>query len=529
MISNCLPIDAALRTRARRVIPGGMYGHLNVARLPEGYPQFFARAEGATLWDVDGNSYVDFMCAYGPMVLGYGNREVEAAAEAQRHLGDVMTGPSERLVELAEKLVGMVAHADWALLQRNGTDATTLCVVIARAATQKRKILVARGAYHGSAPWCTPHPTGTTAEDKVHLVPYDYNDVASLQAAAAVGRGRHRRRDRLGVQARLWQGPGAADASVRARRPPALRRDRRGVDPRRRARGLPARSRRQLADGRRASPTSPPIRKAIANGYTLAAVTGSDKFRDAASSVFMTGSFWCGAASMAAALKTLEIFERDDTIAHMERMGRKLRDGLAAQAKTHGQALKQTGPVQMPTVLFADDPELEKGKLFVDRGAARRRLAASAAQHVPVGRPHRRRHRSRAAGDRRRDGRRAQELRARLMFAEDKEKGGPGSAVTRPIPSPEALDGFLEILGDAEGDLLRRLDLDGLAGRRVAAHACRTIAHLKDAEARDADLVALLEVLHDQTDEVVEGSRSRPSSSCPSSRPTRPRPSTAGR
>ncbi len=184
MISNSLPNDAALRTRAERVIPGGMYGHLNVARLPPGYPQFFARAEGATLWDVDGNAYVDFMCAYGPMVLGYCNREVEEAASAQRSLGDVLTGPSERLVELAERLVGMVAHADWALFQRNGTDATTLCVVVARAATKKRKILVARGAYHGSAPWCTPHPTGTTAEDRVHLVHYDYNDVASLVAAA---------------------------------------------------------------------------------------------------------------------------------------------------------------------------------------------------------------------------------------------------------------------------------------------------------------------------------------------------------
>src|SRR6478736_8672936 len=75
---------------------------------------------------------------------------------------------------------------------------------------------------------------------------------------------------------------------------------------------------------------------------------------------------------------------------------------------------------------------------------------------------------------------------------------------TRPIRTPEASDRFLEILGDAEGDLLRRLDLDRLAGRRVAAHARRTIADLKDAEARDADLVALLEVLDDQTDEVVE-------------------------
>ena len=58
------------------------------------------------------------MCSYGPMVLGYGNREVEAAAAAQRALGDCLNGPSERLVELAEKLVGMVAHADWALFQR---------------------------------------------------------------------------------------------------------------------------------------------------------------------------------------------------------------------------------------------------------------------------------------------------------------------------------------------------------------------------------------------------------------------------
>src|SRR5258707_15643081 len=100
MISNSLPNDAALQTRAQRVIPGGMYGHLNVARLPPGYPQFFSRAEGATLWDVDGNAYVDFMCAYGPMVLGYGNREVQDAASPQRALGDGRTGPAGRRAEM---------------------------------------------------------------------------------------------------------------------------------------------------------------------------------------------------------------------------------------------------------------------------------------------------------------------------------------------------------------------------------------------------------------------------------------------
>jgi glutamate-1-semialdehyde 2,1-aminomutase len=363
MISNSLPVDAALRMRAGRVIPGGMYGHLNVARLPPGYPQFFARAEGATLWDVDGNAYVDFMCAYGPMVLGYGNKEVEAAADAQRALGDVLTGPSERLVELAEKLVGMVAHADWALFQRNGTDATTLCVVIARAATKKRKIMVAHGAYHGSAPWCTPHPNGTTAEDRIHLVHYDYNDIESLHAAAASVEG-----DLAGVIASAFKHDYGKDQQL--------------ADP------AFARAVRKLCDDTGAAlilddvrggfrlnlggswetvgvqPDLSAFSKAIANGYTLAAVTGSDKFRDAASNVFMTGSFWCGAASMAASLKTLEIFQRDDSIAHMTRMGQRLRDGLTAQAKAHGQVLHQTGPVQMPQILFEDDKDVERGRLF---------------------------------------------------------------------------------------------------------------------------------------------------------------------
>jgi len=363
MLSNSLPKDAALRTRARKVIPGGMYGHLNVARLPAGYPQFFARAEGATLWDVDGNAYVDFMCAYGPMVLGYGNREVEEAAAAQRALGDVLTGPSERLVELAEKLVGMVAHADWALFQRNGTDATTLCVVIARAATKKRKILVARGAYHGSAPWCTPHPNGTTAEDRIHLVHYDYNDVESLVAAARSVEG-----DIAGVIASAFKHDYGKDQEMPTRAfAQAVRKlcDEAGaaliLD------DVRAGFRLDLGGSWQTVGVKPDLAaysKAIANGYTLAAVTGSDEFRDAASAVYMTGSFWCGAASMAAALKTLEIFQRDNTIARIEALGNRLRDGLAAQAKAHGLVLKQTGPAQMPTVLFADDPDVEKGRLF---------------------------------------------------------------------------------------------------------------------------------------------------------------------
>src|SRR5271155_5245797 len=79
--------DQALRERAKRVIPGGMWGHMTAARLPPEYPQFFARGQGARLWDVNGREYIDFICGYGPTVLGYRDPDVEAAVAEQAKLG----------------------------------------------------------------------------------------------------------------------------------------------------------------------------------------------------------------------------------------------------------------------------------------------------------------------------------------------------------------------------------------------------------------------------------------------------------
>lgn len=120
----------------------------------------------------------------GPIILGHRNTLVDAAALSQIQAGDCLNGPTAHAVELAELLVETVPHADWALLQKNGTDATTNCVTIARGATKRRKVLVAKGAYHGAVPWCTPSIIGVTAEDRAHLIHYVYNDVESLTAAA---------------------------------------------------------------------------------------------------------------------------------------------------------------------------------------------------------------------------------------------------------------------------------------------------------------------------------------------------------
>ncbi len=125
--------DRALRERAEAVIPNGMYGHQSVRALPDNFPQFFSKAKGARLWDADGAEYLDFMCGYGPNLLGYAHPKIDAAAARRQQLGDAMTGPAPVMVELAEKFVSMIGHADWAIFCKNGTDATTMAMMAARA------------------------------------------------------------------------------------------------------------------------------------------------------------------------------------------------------------------------------------------------------------------------------------------------------------------------------------------------------------------------------------------------------------
>lgn len=352
--------DRMWRERAARVIPGGMYGHESTLLLPDGYPQFFSRVEGAHLWDVDGNRYVDFMCAYGPNLLGYLHPEVEAAAAAQAKLGDVMTGPSPIMVELAEALTSMIGHADWAMFCKNGTDATTTAVTIARAHTGKRKILVATGAYHGAAPWCTPRPAGVLPEDRAHIIYYTYNDPESLAAAVKAADG-----DLAGIVASAFRHDSFHDeealdgAYARACRAHC---DAQGalllVDEVRAGFRL-ARDCSWSAAG--VDPDISCWGKLIANGHPISAVLGSDRAREAASSVFVTGSFWFAAVPMAAALKTLELIRTTNYLEKTQTLGRRLREGLQQQGAAHGFTLRQTGPAQMPQIMFEDDPDFRIG------------------------------------------------------------------------------------------------------------------------------------------------------------------------
>jgi glutamate-1-semialdehyde 2,1-aminomutase len=356
-------VDRQLRERARAVIPGGMYGHQNTGPLPDAYPQFMRGGRGARVWDVDGNEYVDLMCSYGPVVLGHQHPAVEAAAAAQAAQGDCQNGPGPVMVDLAELLVRTVRHADWAMFAKNGTDATTMCCTIARAQTGRRKILVARGAYHGSAPWCTPRPAGTTPEDRANLGHYTFNDLASAHAAAAEAGD-----DLAGIMVSPFKHDAGYDQEL--------------VDPAF-ARGL-----RALADATGAALILDDVRcgfrlhlggswepvgvdpdlsawsKAIANGRALAAVLGNDAFRRGAQQVFVTGSFWFSAVPMAAAIATIGALKDEDAVQAMHQAGDALRDGILAQARAWDLAVNYTGPPVMPYLTFPGDQNHELAGVF---------------------------------------------------------------------------------------------------------------------------------------------------------------------
>jgi glutamate-1-semialdehyde 2,1-aminomutase len=352
--------DRALRERAAAVIPGGMYGHQSAALLPDDYPQFFSKGEGAHIWDADGNRYLDLMCAYGPNLFGYANPQIDATFVRQLGIGDTMTGPTALIVELAEALVGMVSHADWALFCKNGTDATTMALTVARAHTRRKAVIRAKGAYHGAAPWCVPRPAGTLESDRAHQISCDYNDVASLEAAAAAA----------GEDlACIFAAPFKHDAFVDQAEPdPAYAQRAREICDATGAMLVVDDVRAGLRIARDCSWTKVGVQpdlstwgKCLANGHPLSALLGSDKARKAASSVFVTGSFWFQAAPMAAALETLSLVRDTDYLERLYALGERLRDGLAERAAAAGFGFRQTGPATMPLFLFDDDPDLRKG------------------------------------------------------------------------------------------------------------------------------------------------------------------------
>ena len=343
--------------RAVKAIPCGVYGHFSPAPyVPiDAYPFFSERAKGPRFWDVDGNEFLDYMCAYGPMVVGYGHPEVDAAFEAQWRESDANSVASPRMIELAEKLIDMVPVADWAFFAKNGADVTNLAVMTARAATNRRKIIAIQGGYHGTTPWMqSPGHHGVMIEDLDNVIRVPWNDINALKRVIS-----DKGDDIAGFIATPYHHPVFEDNAL-----PAEGYWQQVVDILHKNGSL------VIVDDVRAGfrlhlggscekygfkPDLICFSKAIANGYALSALVGTEALRIDTAKVFHTGSFWFCAGSMAAAMACLKVMQELDAPKVMADLGKKLTDGIVEVASNYGYTMKITGEMSMPYMRITDD------------------------------------------------------------------------------------------------------------------------------------------------------------------------------
>jgi glutamate-1-semialdehyde 2,1-aminomutase len=141
--------SAALYARALSVLPGGVNSPVRAMRAIGRDPIFIERAAGAEIVDVDGNRYVDWVCSWGPLVLGHAHPEVLDAVRAAAAHGTTFGAPTAAEVELAEEVARRVPSVQMLRMTSSGTEASMSAIRLARAATGREKLLKFAGAYHG--------------------------------------------------------------------------------------------------------------------------------------------------------------------------------------------------------------------------------------------------------------------------------------------------------------------------------------------------------------------------------------------
>jgi glutamate-1-semialdehyde 2,1-aminomutase len=133
--------------QAKSLLPGGVSSPV---RAISPHPFYTSRAEGPYLWDADGNRFVDFCLAYGPMILGHRHPEILGAVEAQLQKGWLYGTPSELEVKLAERVTGLYPGIDMLRFVSTGTEATMASLRIARGCTGRDRIVKVEGGFHGA-------------------------------------------------------------------------------------------------------------------------------------------------------------------------------------------------------------------------------------------------------------------------------------------------------------------------------------------------------------------------------------------
>jgi glutamate-1-semialdehyde 2,1-aminomutase len=186
-----------LFARAQKVIPGGVNSPVRAFRAVGGTPRFIQRAQGAYMWDAEGTKYIDYIGSWGPMILGHGHPAVVDAVMKAAADGFSFGAPTEREIELAEAIIGIVPSVEQVRLVSSGTEAGMSALRLARGATGRSKIVKFEGCYHGHADallvkagsglatFGFPTSAGVPADVVKHTLVLEYNNLAQIEEVFA--------------------------------------------------------------------------------------------------------------------------------------------------------------------------------------------------------------------------------------------------------------------------------------------------------------------------------------------------------
>jgi glutamate-1-semialdehyde aminotransferase len=340
---------------AKELVPGGVLGARKPSDFIEGeYPIFLESGKGAHLIDVDGNEFIDFLCGYGPIILGYREEEVDEAVIRQlRDKGFCFTLTQPYQNQLAQRLSELVPSSEMSIFLKTGSDGTTASVRIARAYTNRIKVM--RCGYHGWHDWSVEMKGGIPEKLYEDVYEFRYNKLGQLeelmakhgdQTAAIImtpfGHPNHQKMEE--------PQPGFLEGvrEIATRYGAVLIYDEVRTNFR-----LSMGGAQQLYA---VTPDMSVLGKGMANGYAISAVTGkADVMMAAASKLFISSTFFPNSDGYIAALKTLEILERDRVLDNIWEKGGRFLKRIQAIIDTYNAGAELTGVAPMFYITFKKD------------------------------------------------------------------------------------------------------------------------------------------------------------------------------